>query len=102
MNEGYYNTYTISDSDVSIIADDSPTNETSCKDNDCLSASDEPEFFQQVIQRVRFKFNEFCTAITDVKLLLIICLFLAKTKKIVISKSSSYSSKRPCTRRCPD
>ncbi|XP_027847299.2 crossover junction endonuclease EME1-like [Aphis gossypii] len=55
MNEGYYNTYTISDSDVSIIADDSPTNETSCKDNDCLSASDEPEFFQQVIQRQKRK-----------------------------------------------
>uniref|UniRef100_A0A2H8TG76 Putative crossover junction endonuclease EME2 n=1 Tax=Melanaphis sacchari TaxID=742174 RepID=A0A2H8TG76_9HEMI len=49
MDEGYYNTYTISDSDLSII-DDCPTNETSCKDNDCLLASKEPEFFQQVIQ----------------------------------------------------
>lgn len=68
MNEGYYNTYTISDSDISI-ADVSPTNDTSYKDNDCLSASEEPEFFQQVIQRVRFEFNEFCTTIADVKLL---------------------------------
>lgn len=100
MNEGYYNTYTISDSDISIIADDSPINETPCKDNDCLSASDEPEFFQQVIQRVRFEFNEFCTKIAYVKLLLM-CFFLAKTKKIVISKNS-YSSKRPCTGSCPD
>lgn len=55
MNEGYYNTYTISDSDISIIADDSPTNENPCKDNDCLSASDEPDFFQQVIQHQKRK-----------------------------------------------
>jgi len=100
MNEGYYNTYTISDSDISI-ADDSPKNEISCKDNDCVSTSEEPEFFQQVIQRVRFEFNEFFTTIANVKLLLIMCLFLAKTKKIVISKNS-YTSKRPCTGRCPD
>ncbi|XP_060835314.1 crossover junction endonuclease EME1-like [Rhopalosiphum padi] len=55
MNEDYYNTYTISDSDISI-ADDGRVNETSCKDNDCLSASEEePEFFQQVIQRQKRK-----------------------------------------------
>jgi hypothetical protein len=70
MNEDYYNTYTISDSDISIV-DDGRVNETSCKDNDCLSASEEPEFFQQVIQRVRFEFNEFHIMIVDVELLFI-------------------------------
>uniref|UniRef100_A0A2S2NX30 Putative crossover junction endonuclease EME2 n=1 Tax=Schizaphis graminum TaxID=13262 RepID=A0A2S2NX30_SCHGA len=54
MNEDYYNTYTISDSDISII-DDSRVNEISCKDNDSLSVSEEPEFFQQVIQRQKRK-----------------------------------------------
>lgn len=57
MNEGCYNTYTISDSDDSIINENRRTNETSRKDDDYLSSEQEPEFFLQVLQCVRFEFN---------------------------------------------
>ncbi|XP_022168356.1 crossover junction endonuclease EME1-like isoform X2 [Myzus persicae] len=50
MNEGCYNTYTISDSDDSIINENRRTNETSRKDDDYLSSEQEPEFFLQVLQ----------------------------------------------------
>lgn len=61
MDEGCYNTYTISDSDDSVTNKDHRTKyETSHKDDNCLSSEDEPEFFTQVLQRVRFYFNELC------------------------------------------
>ncbi|KAL5243730.1 hypothetical protein ACI65C_011140 [Semiaphis heraclei] len=47
MDEGCYNTYTISDSDDSVIDEGRRTNETSHKDNDCFSTEEEPEFFLQ-------------------------------------------------------
>jgi len=55
MDEGCYNTYAISDSDDSVTKEDHQTKyETSRKDDDCLSSEEEPEFFLQVLQRVRF------------------------------------------------
>lgn len=54
MDEGCYNTYTISDSDDSVTKEDHQTKyETSRKDDDCLSLEEEPEYFLQVLQRVR-------------------------------------------------
>ncbi|XP_008184545.1 crossover junction endonuclease EME1 isoform X2 [Acyrthosiphon pisum] len=51
MDEGCYNTYTISDSDDSVKNEDRRTKyETSRKDDDCLSSEEEPDFFNQVLQ----------------------------------------------------
>jgi len=58
MDEGCYNTYTISDSDDSVINEGRRTNETSHKDDDCFSTEEEPEFFLQVLQSVLFEFYE--------------------------------------------
>ncbi|CAI6351955.1 unnamed protein product [Macrosiphum euphorbiae] len=56
MDEGCYNTYTISDSDDSVTNEDHRTKyETSHKDDNCLSSEDEPEFFTQVLQRQKRK-----------------------------------------------
>ncbi|KAL4121848.1 hypothetical protein QTP88_014279 [Uroleucon formosanum] len=56
MDEGCYNTYTISDSDDSVTKEDHQTKyETSRKDDDCLSLEEEPEYFLQVLQRQKRK-----------------------------------------------
>lgn len=77
MDEGCYNTYTISDSDDSVTNVNRITKyETSRKDNDCLSSEEEPEFFLQVLQRVRFELNEFYNMmLNELKLLHIIMWF---------------------------
>jgi len=59
MDEGCYNTYTISDSDDSVINEDRCTNKTSHKDDNGFSTEEEPEFFLQVLQHVLFEFYEF-------------------------------------------
>lgn len=52
MNEGFYNTHTISDSDDnSVVVEDHPINITSQEYN-YLSSPEEPDFFRQVVQCV--------------------------------------------------
>lgn len=77
MDEGCYNTYTISDSDDSVIDEGRRTNETSRKDNDCFSTEEEPEFFLQVLQRVLFGFYELSCKmmLKDLKMLHIMLFF---------------------------
>lgn len=52
MDKCFYNTYTISDSDDSVIIEDCPTKNITLPKNDILMSPEEPEFFNQVMQRV--------------------------------------------------
>lgn len=51
--KGNYNTYTISDSEDSVIMIDDHRINGSLRNDDQLLSSPEPEFFREVIQRVR-------------------------------------------------
>jgi len=83
MDEGCYNTYTISDSDDSVINEGlRQPNETSLKDDDSLSTEEEPEFFLQVLQRVLFEFYElYYMMLEDLNRYTFDCFFFSKNEK---------------------